>query len=50
LRKPLVFMAIMGPLAVYMFFPLSGDALSIGYLRTGDRKVLDSLVCAGTPD
>lgn len=44
LRAPVVFMAINGPLAVYVFFILSGDALSIGYLRTGDRSALDSLV------
>lgn len=40
----LLFAALNGPLAVFVFFILSGDALSIGYLRTGDPRVIDSLL------
>ncbi len=32
-----------GPLAVYVFFILSGEALSVGYLRTGDLGVVRTL-------
>ncbi len=32
-----------GHLAVYVFFILSGDALSVGYLRTGSSGVIDRL-------
>lgn len=39
-----VFAPFNGPLAVFVFFILSGDALSIGYLRTGERRVIDFLL------
>lgn len=37
------FAVLNGPLAVFVFFVLSGDALSIGYLASGRRRALDSL-------
>ena len=42
-RHPAVFAVLNGPLAVFVFFVLSGDALSIGYLASGRRQTLDSL-------
>lgn len=42
-RNPGVFAVLNGPLAVFVFFVLSGDALSIGYLASGRRQTLDSL-------
>jgi peptidoglycan/LPS O-acetylase OafA/YrhL len=34
-----------GVLAVQIFFILSGDALTAGYFKTGDRRIIDSLLC-----
>jgi peptidoglycan/LPS O-acetylase OafA/YrhL len=42
--NPVKFALVNGPLAVFVFFVLSGDALSIAYLRSGDRRVIDSLL------
>jgi peptidoglycan/LPS O-acetylase OafA/YrhL len=42
--NPYKFALVNGPLAVFVFFVLSGDALSIAYLRSGDRRVIDSLL------
>jgi peptidoglycan/LPS O-acetylase OafA/YrhL len=43
LDTSLVTMICDGPLAVYVFFILSGEALSAGYLRTGDLGIVRTL-------
>jgi peptidoglycan/LPS O-acetylase OafA/YrhL len=43
-RNLAVFALINGPLAVFVFFVLSGDALSMAFLRERRREVLDSLL------
>jgi len=40
IRVPFVAPLFNGPLAVYVFFVLSGDALSTQFLQTGDYRVL----------
>ena len=48
-RSVFIFAALNGPLAVMIFFTLSGDALSIAYLRGGKRSTLDSLLVRRYP-
>ena len=43
LNSDVVFVLFDGALAVYVFFILSGEALSTGYLRTKDTRVVRSL-------
>lgn len=43
-RHGIGYVLLDGHLAVFVFFVLSGDALSIGYLKRGDASVLDSLL------
>jgi peptidoglycan/LPS O-acetylase OafA/YrhL len=43
LDHTLVYALFDGPLAVYVFFILSGEALSASYLRTRDTKIIRSL-------